>query len=61
MSSIKCPVCSSTAQVVLVWEDRTNYSTRRCNKYQCGCGCHFEAVFELKEINVLAVEDKNNA
>ena len=61
MSSINCPVCGSTAQVELVWEDRSNYSKRRYNEYQCGCGCRFEAMFELKKINVIAVKDKNNA
>ena len=50
---LKCPKCGSTAQIELVWADRESYSTRHYKEYECGCGCHFEAVFVLKEINEL--------
>ena len=51
--NLKCPKCGSTAQIELVWVDRESYSNRHYKEYECGCGCHFEAVFELKEINQL--------
>ena len=50
---LKCPKCGSTAQIELVWSDRDSYSTRHFKEYKCGCGCYFEAVFILKEINEL--------
>lgn len=53
MSRIKCPNCGSTAQVELVWEDRSSYDTKKVKEYVCGCGCHFEAVFTLTETKIL--------
>lgn len=57
MSRIKCPNCGSTAQVELVWADRSSYSTTHTKEYECGCGCHFEVIFEVKTTNIL----ENNA
>lgn len=56
MDRVKCPNCGSTAQVVLVWEDRDSYSTKKVKEYICGCGCQFEAIFELKETKILEGE-----
>ena len=53
MDRIKCPNCGSTAQVELVWEDRSSYDTKKVKEYICGCGCHFEVIFEAKEVNIL--------
>ena len=53
---IKCPNCGSTAQPELVWEDRDSYSTKKTKEYICGCGCHFEVIFEAKEVNILKDE-----
>lgn len=53
MSRIKCPNCGSTAQVELVWADRSSYSTTHTKEYECGCGCHFEVIFEVKTIKIL--------
>ena len=53
MNRIKCPNCSSTVKSKLIWADRTGYCTKKVNEYICDCGCHFEAIFELKEINIL--------
>ena len=51
--NLKCPKCGLATQIELVWADRESYSTRHYKEYVCGCGCHFEAVFVLKEINEL--------
>lgn len=56
MNRIKCPNCGSTAQPKLVREDHDNYSTEKVKEYICGCGCKFEATFELKKIKTLKVE-----
>jgi hypothetical protein len=56
MDRIKCPYCGSTSQPELIWEDRNSYGTKKVKEYICGCGCRFEAVFELKEINILENE-----
>lgn len=53
MSRIKCPNCGSTAQPELMWEDFDSYSTKTIKEYICGCGCHFEVIFEVKEVNIL--------
>lgn len=53
MDRIKCPNCGSTSQPELVWEDRDSYSTKKIKEYICGCGCKFEAIFELKETKIL--------
>lgn len=53
MSRIKCPNCGSTAQVELVWEDRSSYDTKKVKEYVCGCGCNFEAIFTLTETKIL--------
>ena len=53
--TIKCPVCGSSAQVRIVWEGRDAYATQKENTYKCGCGCRFDAVFELK--NIIVRED----
>jgi hypothetical protein len=57
MSRIKCPNCGSTAQPELVWEDRDSYSTTKTKEYICGCGCHFEVIFEAKKTNILTEEN----
>lgn len=54
---IKCPRCGSTAQVRLMWEDRNDYGIKKFKEYACGCGCHFEAIFELKETKILTEEN----
>ena len=54
---IKCPNCGSTAQIELVWEDRSSYSTTKTKEYVCDCGCHFEVIFEAKETNILTQEN----
>ena len=56
MSRIKCPNCGSTAQVELVWEDRSSYDTKKTKEFICGCGCHFEVIFEAVEVNILKDE-----
>ena len=56
MSRIKCPNCGSTAQVELVWEDRSSYSTKKTKEFICGCGCNFEVIFEAVEVNILKDE-----
>lgn len=54
MGRIKCPNCGSTALPELVWEDRDGYSTEHEMEYVCGgCGCHFEVIFEVKEVKIL--------
>lgn len=53
MNEIKCPKCGSAAQIELVWEDHTNYNTKKIKEYVCGCGCHFEATFTLTETKIL--------
>lgn len=53
MERIKCPNCGSTAQVKLVWEDRDGYGTKKVKEYECGCGCKFEAIFELAKTKIL--------
>lgn len=53
---VKCPNCGSTAQVELTWEDRSCYSTTHVREYLCGCGCHFEVIYEAKEVNILKEE-----
>ena len=50
---IRCPNCGSTAQVELVWEDRSSYDTESVKEYVCGCGCHFEAIFTLTKTSIL--------
>ena len=56
MSRIKCPNCGSTSQPELVWEDRDSCGTKKIKEYICGCGCKFEAIFELKETKILEIE-----
>ena len=56
MDRIKCPNCGSTAQVELVWADRDSYSPKHTKEYICGCGCRFEVIYEVKEINILKEE-----
>lgn len=53
MDRIKCPNCGSTAQVELTRKDWDDYSATKTNEYECGCGCHFEVIFEAKEVNIL--------
>lgn len=57
MNRVKCPNCGSTAQPELVWEDHYSYSLRKTKEYICGCGCHFEVIFEATKVNIL----ENNA
>jgi hypothetical protein len=54
---IRCPNCGSTAQIELVWEDRNSYSTTKTKEYICGCGCHFEVIFEAKQTKILTEEN----
>lgn len=54
---IKCPNCGSSAQIEIVWEDLYNYSTTTTKEYICGCGCHFEAIFEVKKTKILTEEN----
>ena len=56
MSRIKCPNCGSTAQVDLVWEDRSSYDTKKTKEFICGCGCNFEVIFKAVEVNILKDE-----
>ena len=58
MERIKCPNCGSSAQIKLVWEDRDSYIPTKTKEYTCGCGCRFEAIFEVKKINILAEKNK---
>jgi hypothetical protein len=53
MNEIKCPKCGSAAQIELVWEDHTNYNTKKIKEYVCRCGCLFEATFTLTETKIL--------
>ena len=53
MDIIKCPNCGSFAQVQLMWEDRVKYADTKTKKYKCGCGCIFEVIFKIAEINIL--------
>lgn len=46
---MKCPNCGSTAQLKCVWVDEDKYTNTHYKEYKCGCGCHFVAVFEVKE------------
>ena len=39
------------------WEDRDSYSTKKVKEYICGCGCKFEAIFELKETKILEIDE----
>ena len=50
MERIKCPNCGSFAQIKLVWEDRDSYIPTKTKEYTCGCGCRFEAIFEVKKL-----------
>lgn len=56
MDRIKCPNCGSTTKPELMWEDRDSYSTKKVKEYSCDCGCTFEAIFELKETNILEIK-----
>ena len=50
---IKCPSCGSTAQVEIVWQSCSDGRyTEIARDYQCGCGCQFVGLFELKEIKI---------
>lgn len=50
MKRIRCPNCGSSAQVKVVWHDKNFYFSEVVADYTCGCGCNFEATFELKKI-----------
>lgn len=41
-----CPNCGSSAQVRIVWRDDDEYTNTLYREYECGCGCHFTAVYE---------------
>ena len=43
---MRCPKCGSSAQVRIVWRDDEEYSNILYRDYECGCGCHFTAVYE---------------
>lgn len=46
---IKCPNCGSTAQPRKI--DQRECALTKIEKYKCGCGCNFSAVWELKQIH----------
>ena len=50
---MKCPKCGSTAQVMLMWSDTDGYGTEYVREYECGCGCVFEATYEVREVKIL--------
>ena len=50
---IRCPNCGSTAQPQLVYLDHGSNKNRKVDEYECGCGCRFEIIFEVKEVNIL--------
>ena len=56
MYRIKCPKCGSTAQVELVYSDTSSYWSERIDDYECGCGCHFSAIFHLHELKICGDE-----
>ena len=49
---IKCPNCGSTAQVRFDRVADTFNDDCHIDIYKCGCGCVFEAIYELREVNV---------
>ena len=49
----KCPRCGSVAQVKLVLGYNFPSVEDYVAEYECGCGCKFEEVYELKEVNIL--------
>lgn len=49
---IKCPDCGNSAQIQLL-DNGTNYFSRTYKEYKCGCGCHFEVIFEAVEVCVI--------
>lgn len=46
---IKCPNCSNSMTITMVWEDTANYSTIHTREYECNCGCVFEVNYVAKE------------
>ena len=38
-------------------EEKQAYSTTKTKEYICGCGCHFEVIFEAKKTNILVEEN----
>lgn len=50
---IKCPCCGSTAQVKLIWEDRSSYNTEKIKEFECDCGCVFEVIFTVSQVKIL--------
>ena len=47
---IKCPHCGSTAQPKQRGKATVSENGRYfCEFYECGCGCKFEEVYEIKE------------
>jgi hypothetical protein len=49
----RCPVCGSTAQVRLVWQDKDLLTRRHYMEFKCGCGCRFMATYELVEVKIV--------
>jgi hypothetical protein len=49
----RCPVCGSTAQVRLVWQDKDLLTHYHYKEFKCGCGCHFMVTYELVEVKIL--------
>jgi hypothetical protein len=50
---IQCPKCGSSAQVRLMWSDTDGYGTEYTREYECGCGCAFEATYEVRAVKIL--------
>lgn len=54
---IKCPACGSTSKVNPVYIDLGSNWKRKTDEYECGCGCHFEAIFDMTSFNILKEEN----
>ena len=57
ISENEYPNCGSIAQLELVGKDSDSYDTKKVKEYICGCGCKFEAIFELKETKILEIDE----
>lgn len=54
---LTCPNCGSTAQPKLTDTERT-LDDKIIERYTCGCGCHFTAVYPIKEVYVNYIEEE---
>lgn len=48
-----CPRCGSTAQVKFIRGYNFPSVEDYVAEYECGCGCKFEEVYEMKEVNII--------